>query len=128
MYVLPLPRRHNRSCALRSAFGRARAGKQMIMATTSRSLPESDPVIDAEQHQHEAIKHSHPHFHVTHNHVDGANGFEHLSSHHEHEHDHAAMTHSHRPHEDFDSEHQGEAHIHDHAAPARARSRSKQSS
>jgi hypothetical protein len=70
-----------------------------------------------EPHDHEALVHSHPHYHVTHNFREMTGGFEHLSSSHEHEHDHAAMNHSHHPHEDFESEHAGEAHVHDHAAP-----------
>jgi len=70
-----------------------------------------------EPHDHEALVHAHPHYHVTHNFRDMTGGFEHLSSRHEHEHDHAAMSHSHHPHEGFDSEHLGEAHVHDHSAP-----------
>lgn len=72
-----------------------------------------------EQHEHEAVVHTHRHYHVTHNYRDMTGGFEHLSSEHEHEHDHAAMTHSHYPHEDFDSEHAGEAHVHDHTTPVK---------
>ncbi|MGH9039713.1 MAG: hypothetical protein ACRDZ3_05735 [Acidimicrobiia bacterium] len=70
-----------------------------------------------EDHAHEALDHSHRHFHVTHN--MSAGGFEHLSSEHDHEHDHAALRHAHRPHEDFEREHGGEAHVHDHVEPAR---------
>jgi hypothetical protein len=65
-------------------------------------------------HDHEAVVHSHVHYHVTHNYRDMTGGFEHLSSEHEHEHDHAALSHSHHPHQDFDKEHSGEAHVHDH--------------
>ena len=70
-----------------------------------------------EEHHHEALVHTHPHYHVTHNYKDG--GFQHLSSEHEHEHDHSEMTHSHYPHEDFDKEHRDEAHVHDHDMPVR---------
>ena len=70
-----------------------------------------------EPHDHEALVHTHRHYHVTHNFREMTGGFEHLSSSHEHEHDHAATSHSHHPHEDFDSEHAGEAHVHDHAEP-----------
>jgi hypothetical protein len=72
-----------------------------------------------EDHRHEALLHSHPHFHVTHNYNHLTGGFDHLYSQHAHEHDHAALAHSHVPHQDFDREHEGEAHVHDHAAPAR---------
>ena len=72
-----------------------------------------------EQLEHEAVAHSHRHYHVTHNYRDMTGGFEHLSSEHEHDHDHAAMSHSHYPHEDFDREHAGEAHVHDHNAPVK---------
>ena len=70
-------------------------------------------------HEHEAMVHSHRHYHVTHNFRDMTGGFEHLSSEHEHEHDHGALTHAHFPHEDFDAEHQGEAHVHDHGQPVK---------
>jgi hypothetical protein len=70
-----------------------------------------------EDHDHEALAHSHRHFHVTHN--MSAGGFEHLSSEHQHDHDHAALRHAHAPHENFESEHQGEAHVHDHEEPVR---------
>ncbi|MGH8991476.1 MAG: hypothetical protein ACRDZ7_08110 [Acidimicrobiia bacterium] len=70
-----------------------------------------------QDHDHEALAHSHRHFHVTHN--MSAGGFEHLSSDHDHDHDHAALRHAHVPHENFDSEHVGEAHGHDHVEPVR---------
>lgn len=68
------------------------------------------------EHVHEAITHSHPHFHVTHNYFERAGAFEHLGYQHEHSHDHAEVTHSHYPHQDFESEHRGEAHEHAHPA------------
>jgi hypothetical protein len=71
-----------------------------------------------QEHDHEALAHSHRHFHVTHN--MSAGGFEHLSSEHEHDHDHSALRHAHVPHENFESEHEGEAHVHDHVEPVRA--------
>ncbi|MGH8974519.1 MAG: hypothetical protein ACRD0C_15120 [Acidimicrobiia bacterium] len=70
-----------------------------------------------QEHEHEALDHTHRHYHVTHN--MSAGGFEHLSSEHEHEHDHAPLRHAHHPHEDFDREHHGEAHVHDHVQPVR---------
>ena len=72
-----------------------------------------------EEHEHEALVHSHRHYHVTHNYREMTGGFEHLSSAHEHEHDHAPVSHSHYPHEDFDAEHIGEAHVHDHTVPVK---------
>ena len=72
-----------------------------------------------EEHDHDAVVHSHRHFHITHNYREMTGGFEHLSSEHEHEHDHAGMSHTHYPHQDFDSEHAGEAHVHDHAVPVK---------
>ena len=71
-------------------------------------------------HDHEAIRHSHPHYHVTHNFRAMPGGFEHLTAEHDHEHDHAAISHSHFPHENFDSEHADEAHVHDHGEPVKA--------
>ena len=70
-----------------------------------------------EQHTHEAVVHTHRHWHVTHNWSDTAQTFEHLASQHEHEHDHAELAHAHFPHQDFASEHLGEAHEHYHADP-----------
>ena len=72
-----------------------------------------------QEHDHEALAHSHRHYHVTHNFSDMAGTFQHLSSEHEHKHDHAALKHSHWPHENFDTEHQGEAHVHDHEKAVR---------
>jgi hypothetical protein len=72
-----------------------------------------------EEHDHDAIVHTHVHYHVTHNFRELTGGFEHLSSAHDHEHDHAPIKHSHHPHQDFEEEHGGEAHIHDHVQPAR---------
>ena len=70
-----------------------------------------------EQHRHDAVVHSHEHWHVTHNFSEMAGTFEHLASLHAHEHDHAELEHSHYPHRDFESEHKGEAHEHYHADP-----------
>lgn len=83
---------------------------------------------DWDEHSHEAVVHTHGHYHVTHNFREATGGFEHLSSYHEHEHDHAAMRHRHFPHENYEQEHAGEAHIHDHAEtvkPARKRAAPK---
>ena len=74
-----------------------------------------------EEHTHEPVVHSHPHYHVTHNRNEMTGGFDHLSSQHEHEHDHAGLTHAHWPHENFEHEHLGEAHVHDHAEPVAER-------
>ena len=72
-----------------------------------------------EEHRHEAIVHTHPHYHVTHNYDHRVGGFHHLSSHHEHEHDHSEVTHAHYPHADFESEPRDEAHVHDHGVPVK---------
>lgn len=80
-----------------------------------------------EEHHHDAMVHSHPHYHVTHNYNEERGGFDHLSSRHEHEHDHGEITHSHYPHEDFDKEHAGEAHIHDHDRPVKKTAARKKS-
>jgi len=71
-----------------------------------------------QEHFHEPLLHSHRHYHVTHNHREGAGGFKHLASEHEHEHRHGEVTHAHLPHVSFDEEHAGEAHVHDHEASA----------
>ena len=76
------------------------------MSTGQASWPE---------HQHEAVGHQHPHYHLTHNFIERVGGFEHLGYQHTHEHAHAAESHSHYPHEDFATEHLGEAHEHEHA-------------
>ncbi|HVM20875.1 MAG TPA: hypothetical protein VM307_13020 [Egibacteraceae bacterium] len=70
-----------------------------------------------ESHTHDAVVHSHEHWHVTHNFNAQAQTFVHLASQHTHEHDHAALEHAHFPHQDFESEHRGEAHDHYHADP-----------
>lgn len=70
-----------------------------------------------DSHDHQAVVHSHRHYHVTHNFLESSGGFEHLSAAHDHDHDHAAVTHSHHPHERFEEEHSREAHVHDHAEP-----------
>ena len=75
------------------------------MATGQASWPE---------HEHEAVGHQHPHYHLTHNFIERVGGFEHLGYQHTHEHSHAAESHSHYPHEDFATEHLGEAHEHEH--------------
>ena len=72
-----------------------------------------------EEHHHDAIVHTHEHYHVTHNYNDLTTGFDHLSSSHAHEHDHGELTHRHHPHQSFEQEHGGEAHVHDHEAPVR---------
>ncbi|HET7928349.1 MAG TPA: hypothetical protein VFM40_02240 [Actinomycetota bacterium] len=68
-------------------------------------------------HHHEAAKHGHKHFHVTHYLHRGEN-WGHLLSTHEHEHNHPAVEHVHVPHRDVDKEHRREAHVHDHARPS----------
>jgi hypothetical protein len=90
---------------------------KMEDTTEGANMPNDE--TNWEPHDHEALVHTHPHFHVTHNYRAMSGSFEHLSSSHEHEHDHAAISHSHHPHEDFDGEHAGEAHIHDHVAPVK---------
>lgn len=81
-------------------------------------MTDNPPVAEWQEHDHEQLVHSHPHFHVTHNFNEMSGGFEHLSSAHDHEHDHAQLRHAHVPHQDFEREHHGEAHVHDHAAPS----------
>ena len=68
-------------------------------------------------HHHEATKHGHKHFHVTHYLHRGEN-WGHLLSTHAHEHNHPELEHVHIPHADLEKEHRREAHIHDHARPA----------
>jgi hypothetical protein len=72
-------------------------------------------------HEHEAIKHRHKHYHVTHYLHRGEN-WGHLTSTHTHEHNHAALDHVHIPHSDagMEKEHRRESHIHDHARPAQS--------
>ena len=72
-----------------------------------------------QEHAHEALDHTHRHYHVTHNWNERVGGFEHLNAIHDHEHDHAPLTHAHYPHQSFDDEHKGEAHVHDHAEAVR---------
>lgn len=80
-------------------------------------MPDNEPQSQWETHSHDAVVHSHRHYHVTHNHNQMTGGFDHLMSEHEHRHDHAEVTHNHWPHKDFENEHLGEAHIHDHDKP-----------
>jgi hypothetical protein len=75
----------------------------------------------ANQHSHDAVVHTHDHYHVTHHHSDGALGeFEHRSHYHLHEHNHALLVHAlrNRSETDEQADHDGTAHIHDHGAPA----------
>jgi hypothetical protein len=81
-----------------------------------------------QEHEHDALAHTHRHYHVTHNFREMTGGFEHLSSIHEHDHDHAPLSHAHYPHENFEHEHQGEAHVHDHAEAVRPSTGRKASS
>lgn len=76
-----------------------------------------------QEHNHEALAHSHRHYHVTHNFNERVGGFDHLSSEHDHEHDHAPLIHAHFPHQNFDDEHRGEAHVHDHLEAVRPAAR-----
>ena len=68
-------------------------------------------------HEHEALKHRHKHYHVTHYLHQGEN-WGHLLSTHTHDHNHPALDHVHIPHQDVDKEHRREAHVHDHGRPA----------
>jgi hypothetical protein len=74
-----------------------------------------------QEHAHEAIVHTHDHYHVTHVHRSDAEPgqeFEHRAHYHVHEHDHAPYVHAHAyPTSDEGIEHAKTAHIHDHAAP-----------
>ena len=52
---------------------------------------------DQNEHSHDALVHSHDHYHVAHHHVSGTrNEFEHRAQYHVHEHNHAPLTHAHR--------------------------------
>jgi hypothetical protein len=77
----------------------------------------NDMARERGHHQHEALKHRHKHYHVTHYLHKGEN-WGHLLSTHAHEHNHPALEHVHMPHRDVDKEHRREAHVHDHARPA----------
>jgi hypothetical protein len=68
-------------------------------------------------HTHEALKHRHKHYHVTHYLHQGEN-WSHLLATHSHEHNHPAVDHVHIPHRDVNKEHRREAHVHDHSRPA----------
>lgn len=72
------------------------------------------------EHRHEAMVHTHDHYHVSHHHGGGLLGsWEHRTFWHTHEHNHNAMMHSHDYSEqDERDQHGKEAHIHDHSAPA----------
>ena len=82
-------------------------------------MSSSDQRMKQWEHTHEAVIHTHAHYHVTHNFNESSGTFEHLWSLHEHEHDHGELTHTHFPHRDFGQEHMGEAHVHDHDMPVR---------
>jgi hypothetical protein len=90
-------------------------------ASVEGSEPMPDPEALWEEHTHEAMTHSHRHYHVTHNWNLHVGGFEHLSAAHEHEHDHAAFSHAHYPHKNLMAEHEHEAHVHDHVEPVHHR-------
>ena len=78
---------------------------------------------DFPPHDHEAIRHSHGHSHITHYRKPGERDeWKHLTATHDHEHDHAATTHLHTSHDELGMEHVHEAHVHDHAAPVRDQS------
>lgn len=74
------------------------------------------PSDEWNKHEHEALVHSHGHYHVTHNHLEATGGVRAPELPPQARADHAAVRHRHYPHQDFDSEHQGEAHVHDHDA------------
>ena len=59
-------------------------------------------------HEHDAVKHRHKHYYVTHYLHRGEN-WGHLLSTHTHDHNHAAVEHVHIPHADQDKEHRREA-------------------
>jgi len=86
----------------------ARAGSERGVSAVARAQG---------HHQHDALKHRHKHFHVTHYLHRGEN-WGHLLSTHMHEHNHPALDHVHIPHRDVEKEHRREAHVHDHARPA----------
>jgi hypothetical protein len=73
-----------------------------------------DGTVAGSHHQHDAIKHRHKHYHVTH-YLHRSENWGHLLSTHMHEHNHAELEHVHIPHTDVEKEHRREAHIHDRA-------------
>lgn len=76
----------------------------------------------AQEHQHDAIVHTHDHYHVSHVHRSDAEPgaeFEHRAHYHVHEHDHAPYVHGHAyPVSEEGIEHAKIAHDHDHKTPA----------
>lgn len=71
------------------------------------------------EHSHDAVVHTHDHYHVTHHHTGGLLGeFEHRTRYHLHEHNHAPLVHAHQSsREDERADHDSTAHTHDHEAP-----------
>lgn len=87
---------------------------------TTEQVPQT--VEGEHAHTHDAVVHSHDHYHVTHHHRSGIGGalgdFEHRTSWHTHGHDHGPLTHSHDyDHDDETAHHGKEAHVHDHSHP-----------
>lgn len=90
--------------------------------TTQGTYQRTDGAGREPEHVHNAVVHTHDHYHVSHHHRSGVGAtvgdFEHRSFWHTHEHNHNALLHSHDYSRDEEGEHAKEAHIHDHADPA----------
>ena len=93
-----------------------------------RRAPQATAGVEAleQEHHHDALVHTHDHYHVTHVHrSDAAPGqeFEHRAQYHVHEHNHAEYVHGHAYPEAAEGfEHAKIGHVHDHGAPAEPRS------
>jgi hypothetical protein len=73
----------------------------------------------AKEHTHDAVVHSHEHYHIVHFLLNDR-AWVHQDATHEHEHNHAPLTHTHSPHVGERDEHVQEAHIHDHERPTQS--------
>jgi hypothetical protein len=84
-------------------------------STAKRATGKASPMGRSQgHHQHDAIKHRHKHYHLSHYLHRGEN-WAHLLSTHTHKHNHAELEHVHIPHTDVEKEHRREAHVHDDA-------------
>jgi hypothetical protein len=94
---------------------------QQQTMTDQRVAPGQRVVGDEEnEHTHEAVVHTHDHYHVSHHYTGGVLGqFEHRTHYHEHAHNHGVLVHAHsdRSEEAERRDHDSTAHNHDHDAP-----------
>lgn len=90
---------------------------------TQGSTPQATSGVEAltQEHQHDALVHTHDHYHVSHVHRSDAepgDEFRHRAHYHVHEHNHAPYVHGHAyPVADEGIEHAKIAHVHDHDEP-----------